>query len=54
MPKKLTTKEFIERANVRHNDKYDYSEVEYINSHIKIKIICSKHSTNAHLGRPME
>lgn len=37
-----------------HNDRYDYSLVEYKNSHFKIKIICSEHgifeqSTSCHL-----
>ena len=26
-----------------HGDKYDYSKVEYINTHKKVKIICKKH-----------
>ena len=38
--KRLTTKEFIEKANIIHNNKYDYSLVEYKNSFKKIKIIC--------------
>jgi very-short-patch-repair endonuclease len=43
MPKKLTTVEFIEKAKNIHGNKYDYSFVEYINNHIKVKIICSIH-----------
>ena len=35
--------EIIDKANETHNFKYDYSLVNYINSHIKIKIICPKH-----------
>ena len=42
---KLTTEEFIEKAKIIHNNIYDYSLVEYINNHTKIKIICSKHGT---------
>ena len=38
-----TTKEFIEKAKEIHNNKYDYSKTEYINSRIKVKIICPKH-----------
>ena len=38
-----TTEEFIKEAKQIHGDKYDYSLVEYNNSKIKIKIICSKH-----------
>lgn len=39
----LTKEQFIERANKTHNFKYDYSLVEYVNSHTKIKIICPEH-----------
>ncbi len=39
MPKRLTKEEFIERARRAHGDLYDYSEVEYINDHTKVKII---------------
>lgn len=43
MGKKLTIEEFIKRAKEVHGDKYDYSKVEYINTHTKINIICPKH-----------
>lgn len=43
MPKKLTQEEFIKRAVEVHNDKYDYSKVNYINNTTKICIICPKH-----------
>lgn len=43
MPKKLTTEEFINRAKEIHGDRYDYSKVEYKNSHTKIQIRCSVH-----------
>ena len=36
MPKKLTQNEFIERSQVIHNYKYDYSLVKYINNITKI------------------
>jgi very-short-patch-repair endonuclease len=40
----LTTPEFIDRANKIHGtDKYDYSQVEYVNSRIHISIICKEH-----------
>lgn len=42
MSKKLTTEEFIEKAKKIHGNKYDYSEVEYVNSHTKVKIYCKK------------
>lgn len=43
MPKKLTTEEFIQKAKKVHGDKYDYSEIEYINSRSNVKIICKVH-----------
>lgn len=55
MSKKLTTEEFVEKAKQIHGDKYDYSESQYITSHNKINIICSKHglfsqTPNSHLS----
>ena len=38
--KKLTTEEYIEKSNKIHNNKYDYSLVEYKNTRTPIKIIC--------------
>ena len=43
MAKKLTTKDFIEKAKSIHGDKYDYSKVEYNKSTEKVCVICSKH-----------
>ena len=40
---RMTTQAFIEKAKKIHGDKYDYSKVEYINSHTKICIICPIH-----------
>ena len=40
---KPTTEEFIKKAKEVHDDKYDYSLVDYKNTNIKIKIICPKH-----------
>jgi hypothetical protein len=37
------TKEFIEKSIKVHNDKYDYSKVNYINSKTKVLIVCKKH-----------
>ncbi len=34
---------FIEKSNKRHNNKYDYSLVEYKNNKTKVKIICPIH-----------
>jgi hypothetical protein len=38
-----STQKFIQEANLVHNNKYDYSETNYINNRIKVKIICHKH-----------
>lgn len=43
MPKKLTTEEFIERANKVHNRKYDYSKAVYVNDSTNVYIICPEH-----------
>lgn len=40
---RLTTEQFIEKARIKHGDKYDYSLVEYKNCDTKVKIICPKH-----------
>jgi hypothetical protein len=37
------TKEFIEKAQAVHGDKYDYSKVEYVNWKTKVIIICKEH-----------
>jgi len=39
----LNKEKFIKKAIKIHNNKYDYSLVEYINSKTKVKIICSEH-----------
>ncbi len=38
-----TTTIFIEKANKTHNNKYDYSKVDYIKSLKKVKIVCKIH-----------
>lgn len=43
MPRRLTTKEFIEQAVKVHGTKFDYKLVEYINNQTNVKVICSKH-----------
>jgi very-short-patch-repair endonuclease len=35
--------DFIINANFKHNNKYDYSKINYINARTKIIIICKKH-----------
>jgi hypothetical protein len=42
-PAKLNNLLFIDKANIVHNNKYDYSQVEYINGSIKVKINCKNH-----------
>jgi hypothetical protein len=32
MPAKLTTEQFIEKAHAVHGDRYDYSEVHYVDA----------------------
>ena len=43
MTARKTTKQFILEAKKKHNDKYDYSKVEYINISTKVGIICPEH-----------
>lgn len=38
-----STEEFIQKANLKHDSKYDYSDTEYINSRTKVNIKCLKH-----------
>lgn len=52
--KVFNTESFIKKANSIHKNKYNYSLVNYINSTIKIKIICNIHgeflqTPNTHL-----
>lgn len=39
----LTTSEFKRRALKKHRNRYNYSNTKYINSSIKVNIICHKH-----------
>lgn len=39
----LSLEEFINRSNGSHNNKFDYSKSEYINSSTKVAIICPIH-----------
>lgn len=41
--KKKAKNKFIEKANLVHNNKYDYSLVDYLDNKIKVKIICPIH-----------
>lgn len=38
-------KNFLAKANEIHDFKYDYSKMIYVNSQIKIEIICPKHGS---------
>lgn len=40
---KLSTEIFIERASKIHNNKYDYSLVDYVTTDVPVKIICPTH-----------
>lgn len=55
MSKLVKTAIFIEKATLIHFNKYDYSNVEYVNSHTKITISCKIHGEfiqrpNSHLN----
>jgi hypothetical protein len=39
----LNDEEFIGKSKKTHGDKYNYSSVDYKNSHTKVNIICDKH-----------
>lgn len=54
--KKSTSEEFTKKAVAAHGDRYDYSEVEYVQSHLPVTIKCNgcgeafSQSPNAHLS----
>lgn len=39
----MTTDQWVARAKAVHGDRYDYSQVEYLNRRTKVKIICRIH-----------
>lgn len=44
MAKRLTDKEFVQRANAIHGTgKYGYDQVVYVKAQVKIKIVCATH-----------
>lgn len=43
MNKKRTTEQFVERANLIHGIKFNYSFTNYINSTTKVNILCLEH-----------
>jgi hypothetical protein len=55
MPKRLTREEFILKAKNIHGEKYDYKDVVYLKSCLKVIIICKEHGKfeqkpNVHLN----
>lgn len=51
----MDTKFFIEKANIKHNNLYNYSKVNYVKATEKVIIICSEHgefqqTPNSHLN----
>jgi hypothetical protein len=43
MKNKLTTIQFIDRSNIKHGNKYEYSKVNYTHNSIKVIITCKLH-----------
>lgn len=43
--KRKTNTEFIEEAIEVHDDKYNYNNVNYINTHTNVEIICNQHGS---------
>lgn len=43
LAKMLPVEKFIEKAKASHGDRYDYSLVNYLGAHKKVKIICKNH-----------
>ncbi len=53
---KMDTKSFITKANIIHNNEFDYSKVEYVSSLDAVEIICKyghtfKQSPNNHISK---
>lgn len=56
---RLTTADFIKQAQQVHGNKYDYSNVIYLNTHQKVHISCSVHgefkqTPNNHISKKSE
>lgn len=41
----LRTNKFIDKANNIHNNQYDYSQMNYVNSYTPVEIICATHGS---------
>ena len=55
----LGLQEFIQRASLIHNNKYDYSKVQYVNNRTKVEIICPEHGSfyqipDKHIGKAQQ
>ncbi len=48
---KIDLFEFIKRANIKHNYKYDYSSTIYVNSKDNVDIICKEHGSFSQIPR---
>lgn len=51
MPRKLTNTEFINKANIKHNNKFNYSLSDYQCSLKKVVIICPVHGEFSQLAK---
>jgi hypothetical protein len=40
---RMSKETFIKRANKKHKNKYSYEDVAYVNSRLKVKIVCQLH-----------
>lgn len=49
--KRLTEEDYIEDCERVHNNKYDYTLVNYENTRSKIKIICKQHGVFEQLAK---
>lgn len=45
LAKRMSKEEFMNRSNITHDNKYDYTEVEYVNAHTPVTIICPIHGS---------
>lgn len=43
MSRRITTRQFIEKAVLKHGNKYDYSKTVYKDAYTEVLIICPKH-----------
>jgi hypothetical protein len=51
MAMKMTTAEFVSRASLIHNNKYDYSLVDYKNTNHPVDIVCKVHGVFSQLPK---